>query len=190
MAVPRARTFDEAYLFMELRPCVCGEAQFDRQSDHSSTDGTFVVRYTGQCPSCGRSRSFTFELPPETPTISFDVEYGSGDAPSTLLDAGEWLGAAELFAVNADAVQSSGDLSDDDLSTVYHLLSAAAAATAEVLKFAPAGVGEVPEAAFWTPVGRLALQVAPERFRRDAIEAELADRRRALSDFEQRHGPG
>ncbi|BCJ33270.1 hypothetical protein Athai_07730 [Actinocatenispora thailandica] len=190
MAVPRARTFDEAYLYMELRPCACGEAQFDRQSDHSSADGAFVVRYSGRCPACGRDRSFTFELPTEPPVVSFDVRYGPDDVPSTLLDAGEWLGAAELFTMNAEAVLGSGDLSDDDLTTVYYLLSAATAATAEVLKFAASGADEVPEASFWTPAGRLALQVAPERFRRDAIEAELAGRRKALADFEHRYEAG
>src|SRR5437667_443828 len=56
MSYPYARTFDEAYLYMELRPCVCGETEFDRESVSSVVDGVPVERYSGQCPTCGRRR--------------------------------------------------------------------------------------------------------------------------------------
>jgi hypothetical protein len=188
MAYPHARTFDEAYFYMELRPCVCGQTQFEKESTHSLVDGVPVTRYTGQCEGCGRQRRFTFEMPAETPTVSFEMRYGLGDESSTLIDAGEWLGAAEVFTANVSAMLGAGDLADDDLSSVYYLLSSAIAATEEVLKFLPAGMDEVPETAFWTQGGRLALEIAPERFRRAALEQDLAERRRAMADFEQKYG--
>jgi hypothetical protein len=100
MSYPYARTFDEAYLYMELRPCVCGEPEFDKTTASVIEDQTTVHRYSGNCPNCGRARQFTFRMPDEPPRISFDMVYGWGDEPSRLLDPGEWLAVADLFEAN------------------------------------------------------------------------------------------
>src|SRR5213083_2466686 len=149
MSYPYARTFDEAYLYMELRPCVCGETEFDRESVSSVVDGVPVERYSGQCPTCGRRRQFTFRFPTEPQKITFDMHYGWGSEPSRLLDPGEWLGVADVFEANARAELGSGDITgDDQLTAIFYLLSSAAAATEEVLKFLPAGADRIPEDAF------------------------------------------
>jgi hypothetical protein len=50
MSYPYARTYDEAYLYMELRPCVCGVTEFDKSTSSpllsSQTCGTCLRRYS------------------------------------------------------------------------------------------------------------------------------------------------
>jgi hypothetical protein len=194
MSYPYARTFDEAYLYMELRPCVCGESEFDKTTATVVEDGVPVERYSGHCPNCGRARQFTFRMPEESPRISFDMVYGWGDEPSRLLDPGEWLGVGDFFAANARAELGSGDGLDADgadeerLTRIFYQLSAAIAATGEAVKFLPPGADRVPEEAFRSQPGRLRFELSPERFQRARLEAELADRKRLLADFEERYG--
>ncbi len=189
MSYPYARTFDEAYLYMELRPCVCGETDFDKTTASLVEDGVATERYSGNCPNCGRARRFTFRMPDEPPAISFEMRYGWGDEPSQLLDPGEWLSVADLFEANAQAELNSGDITDErQLTSIYYQLSSALAATEEVLKFLSSGVEAVPEEAFRSQPGRMMFELVPERFRRTALSAELADRRQALAEFEARYG--
>jgi hypothetical protein len=135
MSYPYARSYDEVYLYMELRPCVCGEAEFDKTTASWFEDGSPVTRCSGYCPNCGRERRFTFRMPEGPPDISFDMRYGQGDEPSHLIDPGEWLGVADLFEANARAELSSGDIVvDDQLTAIFYLLSGSLAATEEVIK--------------------------------------------------------
>ena len=189
MSYPYARTYDEAYLYMELRPCVCGEIEFDKTTAHGEEDGTGYVRYAGSCPNCGRSRQFTFRMPAESPPISFDMHYGWGTEPSQLIDPGEWLGVADLYVAGARAELDSGDvISEDRLTAVFYLLSSARAATEEAAKFLTDGADRVPESAFRSQPGRMLLELAPHRFTRTALDGELADRRRELDAFDDRYG--
>jgi len=189
MSYPYARTFDEAYLYMELRPCVCGESEFDKTTASVIEDGVSVERYSGHCPNCGRARQFTFRMPEEPPRISFDMVYGWGDEPSRLLDPGEWLGVADVFAANARAELDGADSADEQrLTRIFYQLSAAVAATGEAVKFLPSGADRIPEEAFRSQPGRLRFELSPERFRRTNLDAELAERKRTMADFEERHG--
>jgi hypothetical protein len=83
MILPPSRTSAEAHLYMDLRPCSCGETRFARQSAVVALeDGDLAARYTGACPACGQPREFTFRLPAEpavAPAGGF--RYG-GDEPS------------------------------------------------------------------------------------------------------------
>ena len=189
MSYPYARTFDEAYLYMELRPCVCGESEFDKTTASVIEDGVSVERYSGHCPNCGRARQFTFRMPEEPPRISFDMVYGWGDEPSRLLDPGEWLGVADVFAANARAELDGADSADEQrLTRIFYQLSAAVAATGEAVKFLPSGADRIPEEAFRSQPGRLRFELSPERFRRTNLDAELAERKRTMADFEKRYG--
>jgi len=191
MSYPYARTYDEAYLYMELRPCVCGESEFDKTTASVIEDGTSVERYSGNCPNCGRARQFTFRMPEEPAPISFDMVYGWGDEPSSLLDPGEWLGVADVFAANARAELDGLDpakAEEERLTRIFYQLSAAIAATEEVAKFLPSGADRIPEDAFRSQPGRLRFELSPERFQRVHLEAELADRKRIMADFEERYG--
>jgi hypothetical protein len=191
MPLPYARTYDEAYLFMDLRPCPCGESEFERSSTSVPGDGGPVVRFTGNCPNCGRRREFSFRMPEELPELDFEVNYGPDGEPSQLLDAGEWLGVAELYeAVARERLGGTDDrdLDDDEVTRTYYLLSSSVAATGEVLKFLPEGAGTVPESAFWSQAGRLVFESSPERFSRDSLVAERDERARRLAEFEDRYG--
>lgn len=189
MSYPYARTFDEAYLYMELRPCVCGESEFDKTTASVIEDGVSVERYSGHCPNCGRARQFTFRMPEEPPRISFDMVYGWGDEPSRLLDPGEWLGVADVFAANARAELDGADSADEQrLTRIFYQLSAAAAATEEAAKFLPPGAERVPEEAFRSQPGRQRYELSPQRFQRTNLEAQLKERRDLMADFENRYG--
>jgi hypothetical protein len=189
MSYPYARSYDEAYLYMELRPCVCGEAEFDKTTMSSFEDGAPVSRYSGHCPNCGRTRQFTFRMPDGPPQISFGMQYGWDDEPSKLIDPGEWLGVADLFEANARAELNSGDIvGDDQLTAIFYLLSAALAATEEVAKFLPADADRVPEEAFRSQPGRMRFELTPDRFTRAELERTRADREAALAEFDRVYG--
>lgn len=181
-----ARSFDEARLYMELRPCDCGETQLDSESSSGSSGGERVRTYTGICPRCGRRRSFSFSMPAEMPPLHVDIQYGPDQEPSRLIDAGEWLVVSDAFSDNARLVLSADQLSGDDLTTAHYLLLSAIAATEEVMKFIPDGADEVPAAAFWTEHGQSIRRAARERFRAEELSRALADRRGDMTDFESR----
>jgi hypothetical protein len=190
MSYPYARTYDEAYLYMELRPCVCGEPEFDKTTASWAENGAQVERYSGACPNCGRPRQFTFRMPDAPPEVSFDMRYGWGEEPSRLLDPGEWLGVADMFDASAQAELNSGDItSEQQLTGIFYLLSSAVAATEEVAKFLPVGADRIPEDAFRSQPGRMLFELVPERFERAALARELAQRQRAVEDFEHRFAP-
>lgn len=145
-----ARTPLEAHLYLDLRPCDCGEARFERTAAVVHLpDGDLGRRYAGACAGCGRRREYLFRLPPTPP--SEPAGFGGPDA-SHLLDPGEWLWAAERYAANGR-------------------LAAAADAVDEALKFAPPGAVEVPGGAVRSRLGLSVYARGPERFRVDALTA-------------------
>jgi hypothetical protein len=174
-----ARTNAEAHLFMDLRPCACGERRFARQSAVVTIDGDLASRYTGTCARCGAERRFEFRLPQEIlqPPAS-GVQFG-GDEPSELLDPGEWLSVADDYARR---VPAGAKLDGDALRAARHDLATAVAALDEVRKFAPRGAMEVPPAAFTTPLGRAIWDKEPGRFRL----VRLAAVRKAYADAAER----
>jgi len=55
VSLPYARTFDEAYLYISLRPCACGETEFeDRCAQSVAAAGVTGERISGRCARCGR----------------------------------------------------------------------------------------------------------------------------------------
>ena len=170
-----ARTNAEAHLFMDLRPCACGERRFERKSAVVTLDGDLASRYTGACARCGTERRFEFRIPQEIlqppPT---GVLFG-GAEPSELLDPGEWLSVADD---HARRVPVNAKLDGDALRAARHDLATAVAALDEIRKFAPPGAVEVPMSAFFTPLGRAIWDKEPGRFRL----ARLAAVRQAYAD--------
>jgi hypothetical protein len=77
-----ARSNAEAHLYMDLRPCACGDIEFARHSAVTMDGGVLCSRYDGACRSCGAQRSFLFELP-ETirPIREGAVDFGGDDLP-------------------------------------------------------------------------------------------------------------
>jgi hypothetical protein len=166
MALPVARTRDEAHLYMDMRPCsVCGKSDVHWDSALTSDDGAPARRYTGTCPGCGAAREFVFRLPhrPLSPSPSDVVLFG-GQEPSELLDAGEWLYVADVCA---QAAAGGPDREPGPILTAEarESLVVAVAAMDEVLKFIPEGRDEVPRAGFWSERGRVLRQTESSRFR-------------------------
>jgi hypothetical protein len=182
MAVPLARTSVEAHLYMDLNPCVCGEAQFDRQSTMLAGPDGMLQRYTGACPACGRAREFLFRLPEEILMPGPGPVRFGGDEPSELLDAGTWLWLSDHFAG-----RHPGDLAGagpDQRAQAARDLGYALAALDEVAKFVPPGQSQVPESAVWTPRGRDQYGRERYRFRTSALSATADTYRRLLAQLE------
>lgn len=189
-----ARTFGEVHLYLDLHPCVCGSARFPRGGAEvvPGPDG-LAVRYAGPCDGCGRPRDFRFRLPdrpgvpPESPYLPSYPE----DGPSTLLDPGDWLATAlaygacaeQVAAGAADAENDAQDDAQDDAEDIVRLLTVAAAAVDEALRFLPAGAAAVPPDAFWTATGQEVYRLDPELFGRERLIRERADRWARLGEF-------
>ncbi len=180
-----ARTFGEAHIYMDLHPCACGSAQFRRGGmEVLASDDThgLVVRYAGPCDGCGRPRDFRFRLPnrpgvpPESPYLLSYPE----DGPSRVLDPGDWVATAVAYGAWAEEVAAADGVAEED---IVKLLTVAAAAVDEALRFLPPGAGAVPPDAFWTPTGQEVYRLDPDLFRRDRLVRERADRWARLGEF-------
>ncbi|MGW7481591.1 hypothetical protein ACWGH8_23680 [Nonomuraea muscovyensis] len=154
-----ARTRDEAHLYLDLHPCVCGSVETTWETTLTQSRGELVSRYSGGCADCGRLREFLFALP-ERETLTGEFPTFGGSEPSQLLDAGEWLWVADLTAGNVPA---------DDPAAARQALTIATAAVEEVVKFVPPGQDEVPDEAFWSAQGRGVRAAEPGRFALDRL---------------------
>lgn len=172
-----ARTVTEAYLFMELRPCTCGETGFASQK--GATRGHMTRSFSGACASCGVWREFVFRLPDEVVPPG-EARFGDGN-PSKLLDPGEWLWVADRYA--SGPADKSG-LDEDARQRAHRQVALAAAAMDEVLAFVPAGKSAVPAKAFRTERGRAVYAKEPGRFRRERLHVVRDTYRKIAADLE------
>ena len=183
MTLPYARTFNEAILFIRLRPCGCGEMEADWQDVALSVSGQPARYFTGACANCGRPREFTVAMPAGAERRD-DVVYGDGDEPSQLIDPGEWLGVSDLYGQRAEEVLTDEQFGGpDDVNVVYFALSARVSALDEILKFMPANADVMPEWLCRSITGRAVFEANPNRFSRDALLAEHAALRANLDRF-------
>ncbi|MFI6761340.1 hypothetical protein ACIBF5_19605 [Micromonospora sp. NPDC050417] len=172
MALPVARSEDEAQLYLDLHPCErCQAADTDWQTALSQDDGAPVRRYHGVCRRCQAAREFIFRLP-ERPTLpgDDDLVFLGGPEPSQLFDAGEWRLISDAGIREGGAPPDTGSVTER-----RHAFALGVAALAEVLKFIPDDGDEVPDSAFWTPHGRAAYEQKPARFTREYLERWLDD---------------
>jgi hypothetical protein len=186
MALPVARTRDEAHLYMDLHPCPrCGGVNVTWESALTSDEGRPARRYHGVCEGCQTLREFVFRLP-ERPALPGpgDLVFFGGPEPSELFDAGEWRLLAEVGIREGSAPRSSDPTVNAERRQSFAL---AVAAFSEMLKFIPEGADEVPESSFWTPHGRAAYDNNPAHFSRNYLERsyqsfqyEMEDRFRDL----------
>jgi hypothetical protein len=180
---PLARTSAEAHLYMDLRPCECGETAFPRAGAIIELGGEELgSRYGGECPGCEAHREFLFRLPAEAvlpPAGS--VVYGDG-TPSELLDPGEWLWVADRYAGSVPA-DASG-LDEVARRQVRTRIAAAVAALDEVLAFVPADADVVPVDAVRSEIGHAVYAEEPGRFDRDRLEVVRDTYHRLLGRIE------
>ena len=174
-----ARTVTEAHLFMDLRPCTCGEIRFDRTSQDNQAGEDRLRIYSGACVLCGAHREFTFLLPRQV-IASEEVRFGDG-SPSELLDPGEWLWAADRYA--SGPADRTG-LDEDALRSAQRQVMLAAAAMDEVLAFVPAHRSAVPSRAFRTERGRAMYVREPGRFGQGRLRVVRDTYRKIADDLE------
>jgi len=161
-----ARSSPECHLYIELHPCACGETRFAPKHRTEARGEALISVYEGPCGKCGETRRFELRLaealPPPPPAFG-------GETPSTILDAGEFLHAADQIAqrVPGDLTR----LTPHDLARAHAELARAAAALDEVLKLIPPGYDHVPAASITSEAGRAILAAEPGRFRRARLEA-------------------
>ena len=177
-----ARSVAEAQAYLDLHPCACGSAGLERlpvEVLSGDADG-LVVRYAGRCNGCGRAREFRFRLPQRAEEAPAPYRLSDpSDGPSALLDPGDWLAVAAAYGASAEAFTGRGVSTED----IVGLLTVAAGALDEVLRFLPAGADAVPAGAFWTATGREVYQGDPDLFRRDRLLRERAERWARLGGY-------
>lgn len=161
------RTESEAHVYMDQRPCACGDVEFDRVSVWMIDGGVPCSRYFGKCRTCSTMREFVFESPKTPHPITGQMEFG-GSEPSSLLDPGEWMTVSDRYAKLEPCTPK-------DLDT-------ARAALEEVINFLPDGRDSVPEEMFRTEQGRAVRVRDPGRFGRASLAAALDVYRRRLAE--------
>lgn len=169
--LPFARTSAELRLFLDLRPCVCGAVRAAWTHRVRDLDDGLVAEYTARCPDCDRERLFTFLLPDEplgSGPEGAAFRYGD-ERPSELLDPGEWLSAADQLSRSVPMLADGAG--PQERHRFRFAIGRAAAALAEVMRFAPPGAAAVPESACFTDRGRAVYRAEPGRFRLDRLAA-------------------
>ena len=166
---------------MDLHPCECGEADFERNSSVIEYEGDLASRYVGVCSACGRPREFLFAIPAEvTLPPPGSVIFGV-DIPSELLDPGEWLWVADRYARVAPAKTTPGT---EAARVARQQVATAAAAMDEVLKFIPDGEDMVSYEALRTERGRSVYDEQPGRFYRDRLEVVRDTYRQIVAELD------
>jgi hypothetical protein len=190
MRLPYARTYNEAILFMRLRPCGCAEMEARWRDVPVTVFGQPARYFTGNCENCGRAREFTIAMPDDVKRRD-DVVYGDGTEPSEIIDPGEWLGVSDLYGQRAEEVLTDENFGGgEDVNVVYFALSARVSALDEILKFLPANADVMPEWYFRSITGRAVYETAPARFARDALLAERAALQSNLDRFMKDYADG
>jgi hypothetical protein len=186
LGLPYVRTYNEAILFIRLRPCGCGETEAAWTAIVLTLDDAPARYFTGQCQNCGRAREFTLAMPEEASPRA-DVVFGDGPGYSQVIDPGEWVSVSDQYGERVDELLSDGEFDAADVEVAQYALSARVSALDEVLKFLPHNGDVVPEWLFRSVNGRAVFEAAPARFGRDALLAERTalweNLERFLKDF-------
>src|SRR3569623_1819922 len=151
-----ARFSFECIVYLTFQPCSCGDDEIPTVRNGESA-GHNVANYEMTCGTCNERRRVEV------------VIGGDDNAASTIVDAGQWLLAAEWSARRVPVDLAS--LTSEQRSFARIDLERAVVALDEALKFILSDRDEVPREALFSPEG-LGLHVGePGRFRRPRIEA-------------------
>jgi hypothetical protein len=176
----RARTLVEAHLFINLTLAVGGaseEVTRDHERWTTLTEGpdAWTLRFDG--PQAQDLDSIEIEIPYASEAEARDEGSRFGIGLSELLDPGQWQLISAGYArrvVDEDLGFAEDPADRDQYQSVVKGWEYARDTAAEVLKFMPPGVDEVPSAAFWTEVGMATRQREPERFTRSRLTDDIA----------------
>ena len=176
-----ARTNDEAHLYMDLRRCECGSANFPRDNQLLESGGNLISRYAGACAQCGREREFRFWLTelPQAPTRG-PVFYGDG--PSDLIDPGEWLFIADRYAAS---VPPSPPADPAELRAAAHRLGVATEAMEQALMFAVPDADQLEPSSLTSADSQHLLATEPGRFRPSRLSVVRDTYRQISNEYQQ-----
>ncbi|MFE0156822.1 hypothetical protein ACFWY5_57525 [Nonomuraea sp. NPDC059007] len=174
----RARSLAEGYVYLDLAVPEGGET-----SEPEAGEDAWTLRLG----------TIEVEVSYEGERVARQNELRFGPAIPRMMPAGLWVVVAGALARRALAVDlefAAGPGGDDAYESVVAGWELAADAVAEALRFVPIGADRAPADAFWTPAGRTVHRENPERFTREALEADLAHYRQNLDDFRRLHATG
>jgi hypothetical protein len=173
-----ARSIAEARLYIARQPCrACGATGFAEPSRIVEHGERLCVACRGYCPKCGAERAFELALGEERVS---PLALGNA-APSTLIDAGEWIELAD--EIGARVPGSAAGLDPAQRAAARAELVRAIAALEEVLKFYEPGATQPPPSAFFTETGRRVYRADGRRFARFRIDAVLEAWRALAADL-------
>jgi hypothetical protein len=187
-----ARTLAEAHLYLSLTLAADGpddEAVQNGPSDTTLTEGpdAWTVRRDG--PAGGPPIEVLVRHETEAEARRDGLRFGTG--VSTLVDAGQWLQIAAVYARRArrESIFFAEDPADDErYLRIVEGWTLARDATVEAAKFLHDDADELSADAFWTEMGTSAHLESPERFTEDRLESDIAFCEQSLSDFRRLHG--
>lgn len=177
----RARTLVEAHLFINLTLAggiASEEVTRDYERWTTLTEGTdaWTLRFDGP-PQAAGGEIIEVEIPYASETEAREAGSRFGIGLSELLDPGQWHLVSAGYArrvVQEDLEFGENPTDRDQYESVVKGWEYARDTTAEVVKFMPPGVDEVPSAAFWTEMGKAVHEREPERFTRSRLTDDMA----------------
>jgi hypothetical protein len=171
-----ARSVAEAYLFVDLQTCACGQAVAQTHEMAQDTSAGGALRLTGRCSACGQQLTYEFALDDTAPLTGFGRK-----GPSTLIDPGGFLWAGDRAA--AEVPVDVRDLTAQERSAARAQLEYAIDTCEEILAFVPDDADAVPQAAFTTELGRAPQVAEPQRFTRRGLTDRIASYRKGIDDL-------
>ena len=179
-----ARTLVEAHLYIGLTTAAEGDGPAgDAETTLTEGADAWTLRAAGNPPVEVLVRYAT-----ETEARRDGLRFGAGVSP--LIDAGQWLQVAAVYARRArrESLFYAQDPSGEErYRSIVEGWELARDATAEAAKFLPGDADAVPPEAFWTEEGASARRESPERFTRDRLASDIAFCEQSLADFQRLH---
>ncbi|GAA4640705.1 hypothetical protein GCM10023196_107300 [Actinoallomurus vinaceus] len=113
-----------------------------------------------------------------------------GTDASELIDAGQWIQLSTVYARRAlrEGIAYAQDSTEERHRAVVADWEFARDTAIEAAKFLPEGADEIPDEAFWTPLGAETRRAAPDRFTRDRLDRDIAFYQQSLEDARRRRG--
>jgi hypothetical protein len=187
-----ARTLAEAQLYISLTLAAEGGGDDAVQSGRSDTaliEGPDAWTVLREGSAGGPPIEVLVRHETEAEAQRDGLRFGTG--VSTLVDAGQWLQIAAVYARRArrESLFFAEDPADDERYLgIVEGWALARDATIEAAKFLSDDTDELFADAFWTEMGRSAREESPERFTQDRLESDIAFCEQSLSDFLRLHG--
>lgn len=182
--VPHARTLAEAHLYLGLTSAEAGDEA--GRAEPTLTEGPQAWTLRRADPPAEVLVPYASEAEARRDGLRF------GTGLSALIDAGEWLQIAAVYARRARReslffAQDPGD--DERYQSIVDGWELARDATVEAAKFLTDDSDELPAEAFWTEMGTSARRESPDRFTRDRLESDIEFCEQSLADFRRLHAP-